>query len=71
MKGTMVFTPIEELSLPMGKLAVMASGAAEDTLKACRARIPELASTWQRMLVGQSCVGEEKTRKAIRSAPKF
>ena len=27
-KGTMVFTPIEELGVPMGELAVMASGAA-------------------------------------------
>lgn len=63
-KGTMVFTPIEELG-------VMASDAAEDTLKACIARIPELASVGQRMLAEQSCVGEEKTRKAIRSVPKF
>lgn len=63
-KGTMVFTSIEELR-------VMASGAAEDTLKACKARIPELASAGQRMLAEQSCLGEEKTRKAIQSAPKF
>ena len=70
-KGTMVFTPIEELGVPMGELAVMASGAAEDTLKACKARIPELASVGQRMLAEQSCAGEEKTRRASGSALKF
>ena|GEM_PF-1370290 len=70
-KGTMVFTPIEERGVPMGELAVMASGAAEDTLKACKARIPELASVGQRMLAEQSCASEEKTRRASGSAPKF
>jgi len=49
----------------------MASGAAEDTLKACMARIPELASAGQRMLAEQSCAGEEQTRRASGSAPKF
>ncbi|MCS6306181.1 MAG: hypothetical protein H8K07_21340 [Nitrospira sp.] len=68
---TMVFVPKEERGVPIGERAVMAPGAVEDTLKACRARIPELASAGQRMLAEQSCVGEEKTRKAIRSAPKF
>ncbi|MBH0206699.1 MAG: hypothetical protein HP498_12970 [Nitrospira sp.] len=48
-----------------------ASGAAEDTLKACMARIPGVASAGQRMLAEQTCAGEEETRKAIRSAPKF
>ncbi|MDH4083696.1 MAG: hypothetical protein OEV99_10075 [Nitrospira sp.] len=49
----------------------MASGAAEDTLKTCMARIPRVASAGQRMLAEQSCKGEEDTRKAIQSAPKF
>jgi len=70
-KGTMVLAPIEDLRVPIGELAVMASGAAEDTLKACRARIPELASVGQHMLAEQSCAGEEAARKATRSAPKF
>ena len=63
-EGTMVFVPKEER-------AAMAPGAVEDTLKACRARIPELASVGQHMLAEQSCVGEEKTRNAIRSPSKF
>lgn len=70
-EGTMVLAPIEELGVPIGELAVMASGAAEDTLKACKARIPKLASVGQHMLAEQSCAGEEAARKAIRSAPKF
>ncbi len=57
--------------VPIAALGVMASGAAEDTLKACMARIPEAASAGQRMLAEQSCAGEEEARKAIRSAPKF
>jgi Ca2+/Na+ antiporter len=61
---TMGFAPIAELG-------VMASGAVEDTLKACMARIPDFASVGQRMLAEQSCAGDEQVRKAIRSAPKF
>ena len=56
---------------PMAERDVMASGAAEDTLKACMARIPEVASAGQRMLAEQSCADEQKTRETSRSAPKF
>jgi len=56
---------------PVGELSVLASGAAEDTLKDCMARIPGVASAGQRMLAEQTCAGQEETRKAIRSAPKF
>lgn len=56
---------------PIGELGVIASGAAEDTLKACMARIPEGASAGQRLLAEQTCAGEEGARKVIRSAPKF
>jgi hypothetical protein len=70
-EGTMIVRPIEELAVPKGEGAVMAPRAAEDTLTACMARIPELASVGQHMLAEQSCAGEEETRKAIRSAPKF
>lgn len=70
-KGTMIMPLIEELAVTGGEAVVMAPGAAEDTLKTCIARIPKLASVGQYMLAEQSCVGEEKTRKAMRSAPKF
>ena len=56
---------------PMAELGVMASGAVEDTLKTCMARIPALASAGQRMLAEQSCAGEDEVRKTLRSAPKF
>jgi hypothetical protein len=63
-EGAMVFAPI-------GELGVVASGAVEDTLKACLARIPEDASAGQRLLAEQSCTGEEGTRTLIQMAPKF
>ena len=56
---------------PRAEFSVLASGAAEDTLKACMSRIPVVASAGQRMLAEQSCASEEKTRKTIQSAPKF
>ena len=56
---------------PMAELAIMALGAAEDTFKACVARIPAFASAGQRMLAEQSCAGEEEVRKTMRAAPKF
>lgn len=56
---------------PMVELDVLASGAAEDTFKACVARIPVFASAGQRMLAEQSCAGEEEVRKTMRAAPKF
>jgi hypothetical protein len=70
-KGTMIVPPTGEPAIPTGELAVVASGAVEDTLKACQVRIPELASVGQRMLAEQTCAGEEEIRKEIRSAPKF
>jgi hypothetical protein len=63
-EGAMVLAPI-------GALGVVASGAVEDTLKACLARIPAEASFGQRMLAELSCSGEEETRKSIQGAPKF
>lgn len=56
---------------PAGKGSALASGAAEDTQKACVARIPKAASVGQRMLAEQSCAGEERTRNTIQSSPKF
>jgi hypothetical protein len=56
---------------PRGESNRMASGAAEDTLQACLARIPQNASFGQRMLAEQSCAGEERARKSIQLVPKF
>ena len=62
---------VRDSASPIAKIGLIASGAAEDSLKACRARIPDLASVGQRMLAEQSCASEEGSRKAIRSAPQF
>jgi hypothetical protein len=70
-KGTMILPSTEEFVVPIGERAVMASGAVEDMLNACMARIPELASAGQYLLAEQSCVGAEQTRTQIRSAPTF
>jgi hypothetical protein len=56
---------------PAKDLGGVASGAVEDTLKACLARIPLDASAGQRLLAEQSCTSEEGTRKLIADAPKF
>ena len=52
-------------------LGLLASGAAEDTLKTCLARIPDRATAGQRLLAEQSCKDEEATRKLVPLAPKF
>ena len=56
---------------PIAELAVTASGAAQDTFKACVARIPAFATAGQRMLAEQSCAGEEEVRKTMRAVQKF
>ena len=48
---------------PTDRFGDVAPGAAEDTLKACLARIPEQATVGQRMLAEQTCEREEAIRK--------
>jgi hypothetical protein len=64
LKGAMLIAPTEERD-------AMASGAVEDTLKACLGRIPLDASAGQRLLAEQSCAGEQETRHLVPSAPRF
>jgi hypothetical protein len=47
----------------------IASGAGEDTLKACLTRIPEDASVGQRMLAERGCQREDETRPDNYSKP--
>ncbi len=49
--------------------ADIASGAAEDTLRACRARIPKDASIGQLMIAEQGCWRDEKDRKPVQTVP--
>ncbi len=60
-KGSMILPPVPKI----------ASGAVEDSLKACLARIPEKASAGQRLLAERTCQGEEGTRKTMNDAPQF
>src|SRR5512134_1748987 len=46
--GAMIFAPAD-------KLSEVASGAVEDTLKACLARIPAKSTAGQRMLAERTC----------------
>lgn len=62
--GTMVLAPSD-------KLGEAASGAAEDTLRACLAGIPVEATAGQRMLAEQSCQGNDETRRGTQHAPTF
>ena len=63
-KGAMITAPLD-------KHSDVASGAVEDTLKACLARIPDKASVGQRMLADRTCQGEEGIRKTDQGAPQF
>lgn len=47
----------------------IASGAVEDTLHACMARIPKSATLGQRMIAEQSCRRDEENRKPLQSVP--
>ncbi len=44
----------------------MASGAEEDTLKVCIARIPDAANAGQRLSAEQNCADEDQRRKTSR-----
>jgi hypothetical protein len=59
------------ITVPTNKESDVASGAVEDTLKACLARIPEKASVGQRMLAERTCQGEEGLRKTTHGAAQF
>lgn len=49
----------------------VASGAVEDSLKACLARIPKVASVGQRLLAERACEGEDGIRQSMNDAPQF
>ena len=51
------------------KEAGIAAGSAEDTLRACMARIPKDASIGQLMIAEQGCWRDENDRNPIQSVP--
>ena len=56
---------------PKEGLSAIAADSIDDTLKACLARIPEVATPGQRLLAEQNCHTEEKTRQAEQAGPRF
>ena len=63
MKGAMILTPATQEDV--------ASGAVEDTLKACMVRIPVDATRGQRLLAEQNCAGQQQIRQLVPEATKF
>ena len=47
----------------------IAAGAAEDSFKACMARIPKDASIGQRMIAEQGCMRDESARQPFEAVP--
>ena len=56
---------------PTAGLNTVAPNAVGDTLKACLARIPEVATAGQRLLAEQNCRGEDRTRQEALGTPRF
>ncbi len=54
---------------PKDRSSDISPGAAEDTLKACLARIPKEATVGQRMMAELTCEREEVIRKTYQSSP--
>ena len=56
---------------PPTDLNTVAANSVDDTLKACLARIPKVATAGQHLLAEQSCRGEERTRQEMQASPRF
>lgn len=52
-------------------LNTVAANSVDDTLKACLARIPAVATTGQHLLAEQNCQGEERARLEAQATPRF
>ncbi|MCE3221944.1 MAG: exported protein of unknown function [Nitrospira sp.] len=48
---------------------VVASGAVEDTLTVCMARIPQVSTPGQRLIAEQSCQRDESGRASMQAVP--
>ena len=65
--------PVKETTqrAPTMDLNTVAANSVDDTLKACLARIPQVATAGQRLLAEQNCRGEERTRQEAQTTPRF
>ena len=76
--ASLMLVPAQATDQPRGKLETgsaanarpgIAAGAAEDTFKACMARIPKDASIGQRMIAEQGCMPDESDRQPFEVVP--
>jgi hypothetical protein len=65
--------PVQETTpgAPTTDLNTVAANSVDDTLKACLARIPQVATAGQRLLAEQNCRGEERMRQEMQVTPGF
>ena len=65
--------PVKETTrrAPTADLNTVAPNSVDDTLKACLARIPEVATAGQRLLAEQNCRGEGQARQEALATPRF
>ena len=61
----------EQAAVSANARGQVATGAVEDTLKACLARIPAVATVGQRLLAERSCTSEDRVRTLSAEAVKF
>ncbi len=65
--------PVNETThhAPTADLNTVAANSVDDTLKACLARIPEVATAGQLLLAEENCRREERTRQEALATPRF
>jgi hypothetical protein len=69
---TLAAGPSQDTSVPPTASAggnALAAGSVEDSLKACLARIPNDATSGQRMIAEQGCQRDEGDRKPMQAVP--
>ena len=57
------------MTVAPARSAAVASGAVEDTLTVCLARIPDPSTPGQRLIAEQSCQRDESSRAAMQAVP--
>jgi hypothetical protein len=76
--ASLMLVPAQAADQSRGKLEMgsaanarpgIAAGAAEDSFKACMARIPKDASIGQRMIAEQGCMRDESARQPFEAVP--
>jgi hypothetical protein len=69
---TLAAGPSQDISAPptaSARVNALAAGSVEDSLKACLARIPNDATSGQRVIAEQGCQRDEGDRKPMQVVP--